>query len=78
MIVVIEQSLLVISLLTTLVAIISNRWRRLLAGHFYFDHFAVLIVWLYSAPELPRYLKIANLWGSDAELGSAGICQGFA
>jgi len=36
-----------------------------LAGHLLADDFAVRTVWLYSAPALPWYLKLANLWGGD-------------
>ncbi len=35
------------------------------ALHFALDHTAYQLVWLYSAPSLPLYLKLANLWGSD-------------
>jgi cytochrome c-type biogenesis protein CcmF len=36
-----------------------------LAGRLLGDAFDYHYVWLYSAPELPRYLKLANLWGGD-------------
>ncbi len=29
------------------------------------DHFHYAYVWLYSAPDLPLYLKLANLWGGE-------------
>ncbi|WP_138380433.1 cytochrome c biogenesis protein CcsA [Luteithermobacter gelatinilyticus] len=29
------------------------------------DHFHYAYVWLYSAPELPLYLKISNFWGGE-------------
>lgn len=36
-----------------------------LAIHLLADDFALRHVWLYSAPNLPWYLKLANLWGGD-------------
>ena len=36
-----------------------------LALHLVSDDFGYHYVWLYSAPELPGYLKLANLWGGD-------------
>jgi len=36
-----------------------------LLGHFLADHFALRVVWLYSAPPLPWYLKFAGLWSGD-------------
>ena len=36
-----------------------------LAGHLLADDFALRYVWLYSAPALPWYLKLSNLWGGD-------------
>ena len=36
-----------------------------LALHLVSDDFGYHYVWLYSAPELPAYLKLANLWGGD-------------
>jgi cytochrome c-type biogenesis protein CcmF len=36
-----------------------------LAARLLADDFASHYVWLYSAPELPAYLKLANLWGGD-------------
>jgi cytochrome c-type biogenesis protein CcmF len=36
-----------------------------LALHLLADDFGYHYVWLYSAPELPAYLKLANLWGGD-------------
>lgn len=35
------------------------------AVHLLNDHFSYRYVWLYSAAELPWYLKLANLWGGD-------------
>jgi cytochrome c-type biogenesis protein CcmF len=36
-----------------------------LALHLLLDDFSLHHVWLYSAPALPWYLKLANLWGGD-------------
>lgn len=36
-----------------------------LASHLLFDHFQYAYVWLYSAPLVPWYLKLANIWGGD-------------
>lgn len=36
-----------------------------LGAHLVSDDFDVLYVWLYSAADLPWYLKLANLWGGD-------------
>ncbi len=36
-----------------------------LALHLLADDFGYHYVWLYSAPELPVWLKLANLWGGD-------------
>ena len=36
-----------------------------LVGHFLNDDFAYRYVWLYSAPPLPWYLKLASLWSGD-------------
>ena len=36
-----------------------------LALHLWSDDFGYRYVWLYSAPELPALLKLANLWGGD-------------
>ena len=36
-----------------------------LAFHLLADHFAYAYVWLYSAPQVPWYLKLANIWGGD-------------
>lgn len=43
----------------TLSAIVALAWRLLE------DDFATYYVWLTSAPEVPWYLKLANLWGGD-------------
>ncbi|VAV90729.1 hypothetical protein MNBD_ALPHA01-2181 [hydrothermal vent metagenome] len=36
-----------------------------LCWHLALDHFNYGYVWLYSAPDLPLYLKLANLWGGE-------------
>ncbi len=36
-----------------------------LAVHLLADHFTYAYVWLYSAPQVPWYLKLANIWGGD-------------
>jgi cytochrome c-type biogenesis protein CcmF len=36
-----------------------------LAARLLGDTFAYRYVWLYSAPELPAWLKVANLWGGE-------------
>ncbi len=36
-----------------------------LAARLLTDDFAVRYVWLYSGPNLPWYLKLANVWGGD-------------
>ncbi len=36
-----------------------------LAVHLLLDDFAYRYAWLYSAPALPWYLKLANVWGGD-------------
>ena len=33
--------------------------------HLSLDHFSYAYVWLYSAPDLPLYLKLATLWGGE-------------
>ncbi|VAV86533.1 hypothetical protein MNBD_ALPHA02-2280 [hydrothermal vent metagenome] len=33
--------------------------------HLSLDHFSYGYVWLYSAPDLPLYLKLATLWGGE-------------
>lgn len=53
--------------------------------HFFLDHFAYRYVWLYSAPPLPWYLKLAGLWSGDegalllmaalAALGATGLAR---
>ncbi len=42
-------------------------WGALLAlGHFFAtDQFELRYVWLYSSPDLPLHLKLANVWGGD-------------
>lgn len=36
-----------------------------LGAHLLGDHFQYAYVWLYSAPQVPWYLKLANIWGGD-------------
>jgi len=51
-----------------------------LAFHLIADHFHYAYVWLYSAPELKIYLKLANLWGGEEGtlLFLALLLAGFA
>lgn len=75
-----EQALLWLSLLLMAGAIGLPTWRAdlgltacllliaaqiLLAAHLLLDDFTYRYVWLYSAPELPAYLKLVNLWGGE-------------
>ena len=54
-----RRSLLWANFSTLIILTISLSW--LLA----FDHFDYAYVWLYSAPDLQLYLKLANLWGGE-------------
>lgn len=44
--------------------VVIGTWAAL-GAHLFLDHFQLRYVWLYSASELPVYLKLANLWGGD-------------
>ena len=75
-----ERALIALGLALSLVGLLLSARRALLAhiaagslvaanlclaAHLLGDDFAYRYVWLYSAPELPAYLKLANLWGGD-------------
>ncbi|MDH3378172.1 MAG: hypothetical protein OEQ39_14605 [Gammaproteobacteria bacterium] len=75
-----EKSLLAGATVTSITAIWLHKKRHILtlvssvlllfacislSAHLLLDHFGYRYVWLYSAPQLPAYLKISNLWGGE-------------
>lgn len=51
--------------LTGVAAVLFSLAVAALAWHLLADHFRLRYVWLYSGPDLPWHLKLANLWGGD-------------
>ena len=75
-----ERGLLFLAFVLALICVVQERWRLVagraafaisaatlvsLAYHLAADQFGYKYAWLLSAPELPVYLKIANVWGGD-------------
>ena len=75
-----ERAAVALAAVASVVAAARPRWRDritagaacllvaavlALVGHLLGDDFAYRYVWLYSAPELPWYIKLADLWGGD-------------
>ncbi len=75
-----EWGALLLGLVAALSGVVAARWRGAcagvaavllaaacasLAGRLVGDDFSYHYVWLYSAPQLPWHLKLANLWGGE-------------